>query len=312
MLGQSSKVPFAEADVHQCFAEALISRMTGSIAEHLIHSPEWLSCVHRKVMRTLVASQDAHGKPSFTCKIDYADICEPLEAFCRNSNVFAPKQGINFDDINDCGLLSGEGPLPNEVQKTWKEPVGLWVCFHFVVNYKWVLTIAMWLLWGAVLLHDSKGFEDWVGTSSREPTLTRFTFFSFAFIDALWLCFLMICEVFVNDSPTPASIGRTGRNCCIKALRMCRIVPTFLLALAWAWISWPEVVMDAAEAVQIDSATIDVLPSGLAETIWYAPVAYIFLRFAYGITPRLRATSAFQLLQMAYWKRRAPGRFGVR
>ncbi|CAJ1442771.1 unnamed protein product [Effrenium voratum] len=303
MLGQSSKVPFAEADVHQCFAEALISRMTGSIAEHLIHSPEWLSCVHRKVMRTLVASQDAHGKPSFTCKIDYADICEPLEAFCRNSNVFAPKQGINFDDINDCGLLSGEGPLPNEVQKTWKEPVGLWVCFHFVVNYKWVLTIAMWLLWGAVLLHDSKGFEDWVGTSSREPTLTRFTFFSFAFIDALWLCFLMICEVFVNDSPTPASIGRTGRNCCIKALRMCRIVPTFLLALAWAWISWPEVVMDAAEAVQIDSATIDVLPSGLAETIWYAPVAYIFLRFAYGITPRLRATSAFQLLQMAYWKR---------
>lgn len=302
-IGQPSALKFDDSLVHQYFVEALISRLSGSMAEHLIHSPEWLSCVHRKVMKSLDKSEDSAGNQVFFCQMDYADICLPLEVFCRNSNIFAPKQGINFDDINDCGLLSIEGPQIDKVQKTWKEPVGLWVCFHFVVNYKWVLTIALWLLWCAVLLHDSKAFEDWVGLSSREPTLTRFTAFSLAFIDSIWLCFLMICEVFVSDTPTKATIGRTNCNRCIRFLRVCRVIPTLLLALAWAYISWPEVFLDFLKRSNVDIAQFDVLPENLASTIWYAPVAWIALRFAYGVTPRFKATNAFQLLHMAYWKR---------
>lgn len=258
-------------------------------------------------MKSLDKSEDSAGNQVFFCQMDYADICLPLEVFCRNSNIFAPKQGINFDDINDCGLLSIEGPQIDKVQKTWKEPVGLWVCFHFVVNYKWVLTIALWLLWCAVLLHDSKAFEDWVGLSSREPTLTRFTAFSLAFIDSIWLCFLMICEVFVSDTPTKATIGRTNCNRCIRFLRVCRVIPTLLLALAWAYISWPEVFVDFLKRYNVDMAQFDVLPENLASTIWYAPVAWIALRFAYGVTPRFKVTNAFQLLHMAYWKRTQSG-----
>lgn len=303
MLGQKPELGFQDGQVHRYFAEALISRTCGSMSEHLIHSPEWLSCVHRKVMRSMEQTVDSNGKVCFSCHIDYADICSPLEVFCRNSNIFAPKQGINFDDINDCGLLALEGPKLDQVQKTWKEPVGLWVCFHLVVNYKWVLTIALWLLWCAVLLHDSKGFEDWVGLSTREPTLTRFTAFSLAFLDSIWLCFLMICEVFVSDSPTTASIGRPARNRCLRFWRLLRVIPTLLLALAWAWIGWPEVVMELAERCQLPVEQLDVLPENLAASIWYAPVAWILLRFAYGLTPRFKATNAFQLLQLAYWKR---------
>lgn len=274
----------------------------------LVCTQEWLSCVHRKVMKSLDSSEDSSGNQTFYCQMDFADICLPLEVFCRNSNVFAPKQGINFDDINDCGLLSIEGPQIDKVQKTWKEPVGLRVCFHFVVNYKWVLTIALWLLWSAVLLHDSKAFEDWVGLSSREPTLTRFTAFSLAFIDSLWLCFLMTCEVFVSDSPTKSTIGRKHLNRCLRFTRGLRVIPTLLLAVAWAWISWPDVFLDFLRLCKVDEAIItqvDVLPENFAQTIWYAPVAWIALRFAYGVTPRFKATNAFQLLHMAYWKRTA-------
>lgn len=40
MLGQRTSPKFEEAEVERYFVEALISRLSGSMAEHLIHSPE--------------------------------------------------------------------------------------------------------------------------------------------------------------------------------------------------------------------------------------------------------------------------------
>ena len=302
VVGNARDLDYDEDKVQKYFVEALTSRLIGSIAEHLIHSPEWLSCVHQKVFESMQVDEGS-GRPSFTCHVDYADLCEPLEFFCRNSNIFAPKQGINFDDINDCGLLSAKGPDLTKVQKTWSEPVGLWVAFNFIVNYKWVLTMAIWLLWSAFLLYDSEVFEDWVGNSSRQPTLNRFSFYSLAFLDSLWLCFLMCCEVFVSDSPTPYTIGRTARNCCVKLLRVCRVLPTLALAAAWTLIAWPDVLTEAASSLGLDASSLDVLPSDFAKTFWYLPVAYLAFRFLYGMTPRLRLTSAYQILQLAYFRR---------
>ena len=76
-----------------------------------------------------------------------------------------------------------------------------------------------------------------------------------------------------------------------------------MLAVAWAWISWPEVFLDLLQKLNVDVAQLDVLPKDFATTIWYAPVAWIALRFAYGLTPRFKKKNAVQLLQMAYWKR---------
>lgn len=39
-IGQPSQRKFDDSSVHQYFVEALISRLSGSMAEHLIHSPE--------------------------------------------------------------------------------------------------------------------------------------------------------------------------------------------------------------------------------------------------------------------------------
>lgn len=302
VVGKARELNYDEDKVHKYFVEALTSRLIGSIAEHLIHSPEWLAGVHQKVFESMNFS-DNSGQPSFSCSVDYADLCEPLEFFCRNSNIFAPKQGINFDDINDCGLLAASGADTKKVQKTWSEPVGLWVAFHLIVNYKWVLTMAVWLLWSAFLLYDSEVFEDWVGNSSRQPTLRRFSFYSLAFIDSLWLCFLMLCEVFVSDSPSPSTIGRKTRNCCVKCLRACRVVPTLALALAWTLIAWPDVLTEIVGWFGLDSSILDVLPADFAKTFWYLPVFYILCRFVYGMTPRLRLTSAYQILQLAYFRR---------
>ena len=301
-MGNPRDLDYDEDKASKYLVEALTSRLIGSVAEHLIHSPEWLACVHQKVFESMTAA-DSSGKHSFSCHVDYSDLCEPLEFFCRNSNIFAPKQGINFDDINDCGLLSASKPDTKQVQKTWSEPVGLWVVFHLIVNYKWVLTMAIWLLWSAFLLFDSEVFEDWVGNSSRQPTLQRFSFYSLAFIDSLWLCFLMACEVFVSDSPTPSTIGRTARNCCVKLLRVCRVLPTLALAVAWVWIAWPDVLNRTAANVGLDASSFDVLPADVAKTFWYLPVLYLAIRFVYGMTPRLRLTSAYQILQLAYFRR---------
>ena len=142
-----------------------------------------------------------------------------------------------------------------------------------------------------------------MGNSSRQPTLTRFSFYSLAFLDSIWLCFLMVCEVFVSDSPTPHTIGRRARNVCIKLLRVCRVLPTLALAAAWIWIAWPEVLTEPAAQLGLDPSSFDVLPANFAKTFWYLPVFYLACRFVYGMTPRLRLTSAYQILQLAYFRR---------
>ena len=142
-----------------------------------------------------------------------------------------------------------------------------------------------------------------MGNSSRQPTLTRFSFYSLAFLDSIWLCFLMVCEVFVSDSPTPHTIGRRARNVCIKLLRVCRVLPTLALAAAWIWIAWPEVLTEPVAQLGLDPSSFDVLPANFAKTFWYLPVFYLACRFVYGMTPRLRLTSAYQILQLAYFRR---------
>eukprot|EP00931_Biecheleriopsis_adriatica_P000292 TRINITY_DN10030_c0_g1_i2.p1 TRINITY_DN10030_c0_g1~~TRINITY_DN10030_c0_g1_i2.p1 ORF type:complete len:1959 (+),score=367.55 TRINITY_DN10030_c0_g1_i2:810-5879(+) len=277
-------------DDQQCsryFAECLMSRFLESMAEHLVHAPEWLACVSHKVLGTLERSTAADdGMPLFRCKVDYADLCEPLEIFCKNSNIFAPKQGVNFDDINDCGVVSPEGPV-SDVKKTWKEPVGLWVFFNFVVNYKWVLTVIIWLLYLAFLLYDNETFQDWTGASRVEPTMTRVTPFSLLILDAVWLGFLILCELFVGDAPTIANIGKPWRNRCLKLVRTGRIIFIFAMALVWVWMAWPSSVREVYVQLGQDDSVFDSLPSGLGERLWYLPFVYLALRFFYGCLPRL-------------------------
>ena len=81
VVGKARDLNYDEDKVHKYFVEALTSRLIGSIAEHLIHSPEWLAGVHQKVFESMSFS-DNSGQPSFSCHVDYADLCEPLEFFC--------------------------------------------------------------------------------------------------------------------------------------------------------------------------------------------------------------------------------------
>eukprot|EP00930_Biecheleria_cincta_P061344 TRINITY_DN4690_c0_g1_i2.p1 TRINITY_DN4690_c0_g1~~TRINITY_DN4690_c0_g1_i2.p1 ORF type:complete len:2474 (-),score=434.83 TRINITY_DN4690_c0_g1_i2:272-7693(-) len=295
---------FDETQSDRYFVEALIARLIESMGEQLVHAPEWLASVFDKILWTLQDSLSANGvTPCFTCDLDYADLSEPLDIFCRNSNIFLPKQGINFDDINDCGL-SASAELPSkDVRKTWKEPIGPWVFFHFVVNYKWVLTIALWLLCSAFLLYDSKAYADWTGSFPGDPTTPKLTAFNILLVDACWLGFLVFCELFVDGPPTLSHAASSEcKKKTSKALRALRIIPVICMGLLWFCVEWPDHVERAWVLLGQDDSTFDALPVDLAENFWYVPSAYMVLRLVYGLLPRLSSWSAVKLRQMN-WRR---------
>ena len=218
-------------DEEMAVAQAILFRLVLSMSEHLAHAPEWMAFVLYQIVhdqgRFRENSPPGATMRMFTYTVRYKDLLnDPLEHFCYNSNISAPNQGINFDDVNDCarlykynepgkiGRVGRCGRTPNKSYKTWREPAGLWAVASFIINYRWVLTVVVWLLWSAVVFSDSQLFEFWLGSTTRGPRMLGFPFFSLAVVDLGWLCVLMTCHILVQ-SPLEFPTNRlTGYLCC--------------------------------------------------------------------------------------------------
>eukprot|EP00026_Physarum_polycephalum_P000175 Phypoly_transcript_00175.p1 GENE.Phypoly_transcript_00175~~Phypoly_transcript_00175.p1 ORF type:complete len:1332 (+),score=195.82 Phypoly_transcript_00175:2237-6232(+) len=96
--------------------------------------------------------------------------------------------GINFDDINDCGMM--EKPV---IEKTWRESSGLWVLFDILRNYGSILFVKIWIL----------GLAWWWDACYQEDTIKCSMNFGgyFGLVDAalfgiteLMLCFYVLWQ----------------------------------------------------------------------------------------------------------------------
>jgi hypothetical protein len=277
---------YVQSEYRRYFAEALLLRLCESLGEHLVHSPEWLATVFQKNQSTFELTMPSEERAcTIHYDIDYADLCEPLKEFCMNSNVFASKkQGINFDDINDRGLMTGGQPdLRAVATKTYREPIGLRVLFNNFVNYKWPLTIVLWMFSFALIVRESPGYERYAGRVASDGD-ERFTLYIVLVVDFFWLCVVNFCSLFV-DTPLSFRSVRTRR---------CRF-PRF-----WAFIALivfiPLLVLSVA--IELDWDLGGLLPSPVVSKIeddemvttirdmWYVPVAFIACRLAFGLLPK--------------------------
>jgi hypothetical protein len=278
--GVAGSTEFVEGDYQRYFAEALLLRVLESTGEHMIHAPEWLARVYHKALGSLNITAASGGQPcSFALDVDYADLCEPMLDFCRNSNVFArKKQGINFDDMNDHGLSSAKLPEPHGLGKTFKEPIGARVLLNTVVNYQWPLSMVIWFFTVALFLRDSAGFSGFsgqVGTTGDD----RFSAFLILVVDLVWLCVLNFCALFVHTPITEHSV----RHPYFRFPRVLSLCYLLVLVPAAALAIWVEA--DLEEKVQL-ADIVGMSSEDIRRNFWFAPFGYLLLRFLCGLLPK--------------------------
>ncbi|CAK0855908.1 unnamed protein product [Prorocentrum cordatum] len=214
----------------------------------------------------------------FSVDIDYADLCEPLQQFCRNSNVFAKRQGINFDDMNDHGLSNPGAPQPLGLTKTFREPIGQLVLCNTVVNYQWPLTMVLWLLAIALYLRDvDSTFSGNVAASD-----TRFSAFLVLLVDLAFQCVVNFCGLFVHTPVSSVNIRHPifGFQRLWSLCKFIVLVPLTLMVL------WVEGDLQALDDLAGLEDTFGMSPQTIRTDFWFAPLAYLLLRFAFGLLPK--------------------------
>ncbi|CAJ1407050.1 unnamed protein product [Effrenium voratum] len=180
------------------FAEALLLRTMESLSEHILHCPERLAFLYFKI---LVASKEECGDDDNVPAhfiIDLETLQDGLDQMQFHSNPYEwarmpnGKQslGINFDDINECGIQCRE-----EVVKTYKEPRSLMVVVDFMICYRVPFMLKAWTLLIAVYIYLGTGFGNDITTSFNgswfKPKWLRLNFIQYtAAADAA--CWVML------------------------------------------------------------------------------------------------------------------------
>lgn len=126
------------------YVEALLLRIVESLAEHMLHSPEFVAWLYHQIrwpchIHTLEAGR------RWTFSIDYEALHQGSDAICRNANPY--RGGLNFDDINDCGCAR------MSLRKTFQESPSVVVILDTLSNFQPVFTVKMWVFFAAWFLH---------------------------------------------------------------------------------------------------------------------------------------------------------------
>jgi len=280
MHGLGGSLEYEDDSFQRYVAEALLLRLLESVGEHMIHAPEWIACVYQKALGSLKMTPASGDEPcSFSVDIDYTDLCEPLQQFCQNSNVFAKRQGINFDDMNDHGLKNPGDPQPLGLTKTFREPAGPLVLCNTVVNYQWPLSMVLWLFAIALYLRDvDSDFSGRVAVTGDR----RFSGFVVLLVDLAFQCVVNCCWLFVSTPVSSANIKHSVLGF-QRVGSFCRLIVLVPITLVVFWVEGDLQALDDLAGLE------DVLgmSSQSARTdFWFVPYAYLLLRFAFGLLPK--------------------------
>lgn len=211
------------------FAEALLLRTMESLSEQIMHCPERLAFLFFKI---LMASQEQVGllaqSSDGPCRevvfqIDLETLQDGLEKMARHSNPVSRKLmpsgwrelGINFDDINECGIQCRE-----DVGKTFKEPSSLWVVIDFLICYRVPLILKLWSLLVAVYIYLGAGLGSDITTSFNGtllwPQWARVNFIQYtAIADAsLGACLELITLSYACWQRLPSLCYWSPGRCC--------------------------------------------------------------------------------------------------
>lgn len=169
------------------FAEALLLRTMESLSEQILHCPERLAFLYFKI---LVASKEELGDDDLqpmSAILDLETLQDGLDQIQFHSNPFEWKRmpngrgslGINFDDINECGIQCRD-----EVVKTFKEPRSLMVVLDFLICYRVPSMLKVWTLLISVYIYLGTGFGNDITTSFNgswyKPKWLRLNFIQYA------------------------------------------------------------------------------------------------------------------------------------
>lgn len=125
------------------YAELLVFRLMVSVAEHIAHCPERLAQVFHSVLEKFEGD---------VLNIDLDALQRGLEG------PLSINEGtVNFDDINDCGILNEK-----DLRKTWFESPGPAVVLDYLRDYDVIFFFKLWIFCLACMwrleLWDPEGF----------------------------------------------------------------------------------------------------------------------------------------------------------
>jgi len=209
-VGENSRRPSP-----RLFAEALLLRTMESLGEQLLQCPERLSWLLHRLL--LEASCYDDGEPA-TFSIDLEELQDGLDQMQEHSNPYKSKRmrngkwsrGINFDDINECGIQCRE-----DVVKTYKEPTSVVVIVDFFLSYRVPLVIKLWTLALAGYIYLGSGNGNDITTNYNgtllKPKWLRVNFIQYvSLIDAsLWSCTEVMLVLYVLWQRWPSLCKRS-------------------------------------------------------------------------------------------------------
>lgn len=182
------------ADRHMSllFAESLLLRTMESLGEHLLQCPERLSYL---LFHVLVRADIDPATGSTTFALDLDEMHDGLVQMDMHSNPFVRAQmpnghwelGLNFDDINECGIQCRE-----KMAKTFKEPASCLVVVDFILCYRVPFMLKLYCLGIAAYVYLGSGMGDDITTTYNgylwAPAWLRINFIQYtALLDAcIW------------------------------------------------------------------------------------------------------------------------------
>lgn len=137
------------------YAHLLCFRLMVSLAEHIAHCPERLAQVYHEVLHLKFEGAEADASKSVLV-IDLNELQRGLDGDDEEPSIM--KGTINFDDINDCGILQ---PFEKPLRKTWHESPGPAVVFDYMRDYDVIAFFKMWLFCVSTIL-SARANEDWI------------------------------------------------------------------------------------------------------------------------------------------------------
>jgi len=193
------------------FAEALVLRVMESLGEHVLQCPERISYVLFGVLREAGGLEES-GPAAFS--IDLERLQDGLPQMREHSNPYVRRRssvsgqwelGLNFDDINDCGIQCREG-----VTKTFKEPSSVMVILDFFLSYRVPVMLKVYTLAVSGYLYLGSGRGDDMTTSHNgslwSPKWLRVNYLqSSALIDAAaWVTIEVLLVAYVTWQRYPS------------------------------------------------------------------------------------------------------------
>jgi len=193
------------------FAEALVLRVMESMGEHILACPERLSFLLYGIMKEAGGLEET-GPIAFS--IDLEKLQDGLPQMKEHSNPYVRKKmsttgrwelGLNFDDINDCGIQCRNG-----LTKTFKEPSSVMVVVDFFISYRVPIMLKIYTLAIAGYIYLGSGRGDDITTSHNgdlwNPKWLRVNYLQYtALMDAsVWVVIEVLLVAYVSWQRFPS------------------------------------------------------------------------------------------------------------